>query len=361
MALVSLQEISLAFTGKVLFDKITLQLNRGERIALIGRNGVGKTTLMKVMSDEIGVDSGKVVYQKNVKITHLSQEIPKDIKGTVYEIVLSGLGEQSKLLTQYYKINRQLEIKQNTSLLSRLDKIQTELNHTDGWKTDNVVKRVLTNMDLDPNSDFRTLSGGQKRRVLLARSLVINPDVLMLDEPTNHLDIDSINWLEEFLLDYGGCLFFVTHDRTFLENIATRIIELDRGKLFSSECDYKTFLQRKQRELESEEKERSLFEKKLAEEEIWIRKGIRARRTRNEGRVRALMKMREQKRSQLKRIGKAKITLDESEKSGSQVINAENISYKYNNEYLFKNFSTRIMRGDKIGVVGPNGSGKTTL
>lgn len=361
MALVSLQEISLAFTGRILFDKITLQLEKGERVALIGRNGSGKTTLMRVVSDEISVDSGRVVYQKDIRITHLSQEIPKDITGTVFDIVLSGLGEQSELLKEFYSVNKQLETKQSEILLSKLDKIQSEINLRDGWKTDNIVKQVLSIMKLDPDSNFETLSGGQKRRVLLAKSLVINPDVLMLDEPTNHLDIDSINWLEEFLKDFSGCLFFVTHDRTFLQNLATRIIELDRGKIFSSECDYKTFLERKQRELDSEEKERALFDKKLAEEEIWIRKGIRARRTRNEGRVRALMKMREQKRTQFKRLGNAKFILDESDKSGKLVIRADEIGYKYNDSFLFRNFSTRIMRGDKIGIIGPNGSGKTTL
>ncbi|MGH7884183.1 MAG: ATP-binding cassette domain-containing protein [Thermodesulfobacteriota bacterium] len=361
MALVSLQEISLAFSGKILFNKISVQLEAGERIALIGRNGVGKTTLMKVISESTGVDSGKVVLQRNTKVAHLSQEIPKDISGKIFDIVLSGLGEQSKLLSDYYKINKKLGKEQTPALLSQLDNIQTQLNRTDGWKLDNTVKQVLTNMELDPENDFATLSGGQKRRVLLAKAIVSNPDVLMLDEPTNHLDINSINWLEEFLLVFKGCLFFVTHDRTFLERLATRIIELDRGELFSSQCNYKTFLERKQMELDSEEKERALFDKKLAEEEVWIRKGVRARRTRNEGRVRELIKMREEKRRQLNRIGKAKINIEESEKSGRLVIKAENIGHKYDGDYLFKDFTTRIMRGDKIGVIGPNGSGKTTL
>lgn len=361
MALVSLQEISLAFSGKIIFDKITLQLEAGERVALIGRNGVGKTTLMKVISEDIGIDSGKVVLQKNAKVAHLSQEIPKDTSGSVFNIVLSGLGEQSKLISEYYQINKKLEKEQPPSLLNQLDNIQSQLDRTDGWKLDNTVKQVLTNMQLDPESDFKTLSGGQKRRVLLAKAIVSQPDVLMLDEPTNHLDISSINWLEEFLLGFKGCLFFVTHDRTFLEKLATRIVELDRGNLFSSQCDYKTFLERKQIELDSEEKGRALFDKKLAQEEVWIRKGIRARRTRNEGRVKALLKMREEKRKQLNRIGKAKINLGESEKSGRLVIKAEDIGHKYDGGYLFKDFSTRIMRGDKIGVIGPNGSGKTTL
>lgn len=361
MSVISLQEISLAISGKILFEDITLQLEIGQRVAMIGRNGVGKTTLMKVISGDVTVDSGKVVFQKGVKVAYLSQEIPNDINGITFDIVLSGLGEKSGLLSRYYNINRKLEKVQNPSLLKELDNIQAELERTDAWKTDNTVKQVLTNMKLDPESDFSTLSGGQKRRVLLARALVSDPDVLMLDEPTNHLDIDSIKWLEDFLKSYKGCLFFVTHDRTFMQKLSTRIVELDRGKLFSSECDYNTFVERRQAELDAEQKERALFEKKLAEEEVWIRKGIRARRTRNEGRVRALMKMREQKRAQLNRIGKAKINIDEAERSGKLVINAENIGHQYHGTYLFKDFSTRIMRGDKIGLIGPNGSGKTTL
>ncbi|NIX15954.1 MAG: ATP-binding cassette domain-containing protein [Candidatus Dadabacteria bacterium] len=361
MPLISLNEVKLSFGGPLLFDDLNLQIEQGERVALIGRNGVGKTSLMKVIAGEYDVDDGKISYQKGLTVTHLPQEIPKDIKGKTFDIVLSGLGERAKLINDYYHLSREVSSKSSPELLKRLDGMQAELERTDGWKIESGVESVISHLGLQPESEFQNLSGGQKRRVLLARALVINPDLLMLDEPTNHLDIDSIQWLEEFLKACKSTLFFVTHDRKFMKNLATRIIELDRGSIFNWQCNYETFLQRKQQEMDSEEKHNTLFDKKLAAEEQWLRKGVRARQTRNEGRVRALMKMREEKRARRTEIGNAKMLTQKSELSGRQVIKATNISISYTDEKLINEFSTLIMRSDKVGIIGPNGSGKTTL
>ncbi len=361
MALISLQEISLAFGGPLLFEDLSLQLEAGERVALLGRNGVGKTTLMKVLAGQIGIDQGEIVYQKGVKVTHLPQEVPRDIKGTVFDIVFSGLGERAKLLSDYHHLTQRLHSEHAPELMRELDRLQGELDSTQGWDLNAEVEFILSHVKIDGEADFTTLSAGQKRRVLLAKALVIKPEVLLLDEPTNHLDIDTINWLEEFLKDYSGTVFFVTHDRMFMTHLATRIIELDRGKIFNWSCDYPTFLQRKQMALEIESAQRADFDKKLAEEEVWIRKGVKARRTRNEGRVKALELMREEKKSQRHQIGQARIQAQEAETSGRLVIKATHLNFSYGENCLIRHFSTQIARGDKIGVIGANGSGKTTL
>ena len=361
MALISLQEITLSFGGPLVFDHVSMQLEPGERVALLGRNGVGKTTLMKAMAGQIEIDRGDIIYQKGVKITHLPQEVPNDIKGTVFDIVFSGLGERAKLLSEYHHVTHRLHSEHTPQLLQELGRLQTELDHTNGWDLDSQVENVLSHMQLDGETEFETLSGGQKRRALLAKALVIKPEILLLDEPTNHLDIDTINWLEEFLKDYPGTLFFVTHDRMFMTRLATRIIELDRGKIFNWVCDYPTFLQRKQMALEIESVQRAEFDKKLAEEEVWIRKGIKARRTRNEGRVRSLERMREEKKAQRQQIGQARIQAQETNASGRLVVKAQHLGFSYGDQNIIKDFSIQIMRGDKIGVIGANGSGKTTL
>jgi ATP-binding cassette subfamily F protein uup len=361
MALISLQEISLAFGGPLLFDKLSLQVEPRERIALLGRNGTGKTTLMKVMAGQIEIDDGEIIFQKGVKVTHLPQEVPNDIKGTVFDIVFSGLGDRAKVLSDYHHITHRMHTDHSDAIMAELDRVQSELDKTNGWDLNSEVENVLTQMHLDGEAEFETLSGGQKRRALLAKALILKPDILLLDEPTNHLDIDTINWLEGFLKDYPGTLFFVTHDRMFMSHLSTRILELDRGKLFSWECDYQTFLQRKQMALENEAVQRMEFAKKLAEEEVWIRKGVKARRTRNEGRVKALERMREEKSAQRQQIGKARIQSHEAEASGHLVIKASNLGFSYGEKPIIRDFSTQIMRGDKIGVIGANGSGKTTL
>ncbi len=361
MALISLQEITLAFGGPLLFERLSLQLEAGERVALLGRNGVGKTTLMKVMAGQVEIDGGEIVYQKGIKVTHLPQEVPHDIKGTVFDVVFEGLGERAKLLSDYHHVTHRLHTEHTPALMQELDRLQTEIDKTNGWDLENEVEYVLSQMKLDGEADFEKLSGGQKRRTLLARALVVKPEILLLDEPTNHLDIDTINWLEEFLKTYPGTLFFVTHDRMFMTHLATRIVELDRGKIYNWSCDYATFLERKKMVLDIEAAQRADFDKKLAEEEVWIRKGVKARRTRNEGRVKALERMREEKKSQRQMIGKARIVAQEAENSGHLVIKAAHLGFHYGEQCIIRDFSTQIMRGDKIGVIGANGSGKTTL
>nr|MBU1328003.1 ATP-binding cassette domain-containing protein [Candidatus Omnitrophota bacterium] len=361
MALISLQEINLAFGGPLIFDCLSLQLESGERVALLGRNGAGKTTLMKVMSGQQNLNNGNVIVQKGIQIAYLPQEVPIDITGTVFDIVLSGLGKRAELLSQYHHLTHRLQTDQSPELLRQLDTLQNKLDHTDSWDLDNQVEDVIANMKLDPDSDFTMLSGGQKRRTLLARALVLKPEILLLDEPTNHLDIDSMLWLEGFLRSYPGTVFFVTHDRMFMSRLATRILELDRGKIFSWTCDYKTFLERKQAALDVEETRWDHFDKKLAEEEIWIRKGVKARRCRNEGRVKALERLREEKKAQRKAIGQVRMRAQKVDPSGHRVAKISQLSFGYEEKCLVKDFSTQIMRGDKIGVIGPNGSGKTTL
>jgi len=361
MALISLQEINLAFGGPFIFDCLSLQLESGERVALLGRNGAGKTTLMKVMSGQQNLNKGNVIVQKGIQIAYLPQEVPIDITGTVFDIVLSGLGKRVELLSQYHHLIHRLQADQSPELLRQLNTLQNKLDYTDSWDLDNQVEDVIAKMKLDPDSDFAMLSGGQKRRTLLARALVLKPEILLLDEPTNHLDIDSMLWLEGFLRSYPGTVFFVTHDRMFMSHLAARILELDRGKIFSWTCDYKTFLERKQAALDVEETRWDHFDKKLAEEEIWIRKGVKARRCRNEGRVKALERLREEKKAQRKTIGQVRMRAQKVDPSGHRVAKISQLSFGYEEKCLVKDFSTQIMRGDKIGVIGPNGSGKTTL
>jgi len=361
MALISLQEISLAFGGPKIFDQLSFHLEQGERVALLGRNGTGKTTLMKVMAGQLGVDDGKTIFQKGIQVTHLPQEVPNDIKGTVFDIVLSGLGARAKLVSDYHHVSHRLHTEHTPELLRQLDHLQAELDRTQGWDINQQVEQVISHLKLDGDNEFEQLSGGQKRRVLLAKALVLKPDVLLLDEPTNHLDVDSIIWLEEFLKNYPGTIFFVTHDRMFMTHLATRIIELDRGQLFSWACDYRTFLERKQMSLEMEAARWENFDKKLAEEEVWIRKGVKARRCRNEGRVKALEELRAEKRAQRKVMGQIKIKTQKVDQSGHLVIKAAHLGFSYGEKCLIRDFSTQVMRGDKIGVIGPNGSGKTTL
>lgn len=345
----------------MLFDRLSLQVEPNERIALLGRNGTGKTTLMKVMAGQVEIDGGEMILQKGVRVTHLPQEVPNNLSGMVFDIVFSGLGERAKVLSDYHHVTHRMHTDHSDEIMRELDRVQSELDKINGWDLNSEVENVLTQMHLDGEAEFETLSGGQKRRALLAKALILKPDILLLDEPTNHLDIDTINWLEGFLKNYPGTLFFVTHDRMFMSHLSTRILELDRGKLFSWACDYPTFLERKQMALENEAVQRLDFAKKLAEEEVWIRKGVKARRTRNEGRVKALERMRQEKMAQRQQIGKARIVSHEAEASGHLVIKASNLGFSYGDKCIIRDFSTQIMRGDKIGVIGANGSGKTTL
>lgn len=360
MALLTLRNVTLSFGGPPLLDGVDLQIEPGERLCLVGRNGTGKSTLMKLLDGELQADSGEILARQGLKVARLTQEVPHGLQGDVFDVVADGLGEQGRLLAEYHHVSQQLAGGDET-LLTRLERIQHELEACDGWQTNQRVEAVISRLKLPADSEFAALSGGMKRRVLLARELVREPDLLLLDEPTNHLDVAAIDWLEEFLLGWGGTLLFITHDRMFLQNLATRIIELDRGQLTSWPGDYQTYLRRKAEALEAEAQQNALFDKRLAQEEAWIRQGIKARRTRNEGRVRALKAMREERSERRERSGKARVAVTEAERSGKIVIEAQEIGMAYAGRTLFHDFSTSIMRGDKVGILGPNGSGKTTL
>ena len=358
----SLQDVRLAFGGPELLDGVTLHIERGERVCLVGRNGAGKSTLMRIIAGEISPDSGTVIREQGVRISSLEQEVPQDLSGTVFEAVSAGLGGIADLLTVYHELSNRLSHADKTAqLVAELERIQHRIESAGGWQIQQRVETVLSRLHLDPDAVAGELSGGYKRRVLLARALVNEPDLLLLDEPTNHLDIDSIAWLEEFLHEFRGALLFITHDRKFISNLATRIVELDRGRVTDWPGDYKTYVSRRQAELDSEAVHDALFDKKLAQEEAWIRQGIKARRTRNEGRVRALRELRNERLRRRETDGPAAMRLNEAARSGRLVIEAKGVGHSYEGAPLIKDFSTVIMRGDKIGIIGPNGSGKTTL
>jgi ABC transport system ATP-binding/permease protein len=361
MALLSLRQVSLALGGPALLDDVTLVIERGERVCLLGRNGAGKSTLLRVVAGDQAPDAGEVVRQQGMVVARLPQQIPDDIAGATFDVVAHGLGALGDLLARYHDVGHRLATESSDALLARLDRLHHEVEAADGWRAHNRVETVITNLGLDPDAEFATLSGGLKRRVLLAQALVGEPDLLLLDEPTNHLDIESIAWLERFLLDEGRTLLFVTHDRAFLRRLATRIVELDRGRLYDWACDYDTFLARKAEVLAAEAKQWAEFDRKLAQEEVWIRKGIQARRTRNEGRVRRLETMREQRQARRTQPGAARLQVQESERSGRLVIEARDVFYAFPEKTIVSDFSTTIVRGDRVGIVGPNGSGKTTL
>ncbi len=369
MALINFQDVSLSFGGPNLLNGLNLQIHEGEKISLLGRNGAGKSTMMKVIHGLVEPDSGKIFRSKDLRTSILQQDVPDGITGSVYAVLSMGIVDEEDAV--HHDHLEQKHIRQ--------------------------IERVISLMSLDPEPEFETLSAGMKRRVLLGQALVNDPDILLLDEPTNHLDIDSIKWLEDFLVRYEKTVFFVTHDRAFLQKVAKRILEIDRGNIFDWNCDYQTFLKRKESWLESEDTQNALFDRKLAQEEIWIRKGIKARRTRNEGRVRALKAMRNERSKRLEQQGTVKIDMIQSERSGKLVIEAENIEFTYtlppvmgdfkqdvcvssadamsgkrgvmasgqrgreNEDLIVKNFSTTIMRGDKVGFIGPNGCGKSTM
>ncbi len=360
MAFINLRNISLAFGGPPVFEDISLRIAKGERICLLGRNGTGKSTLLKVIAGELPPDDGVIDRQQGLRVARLEQDIPRNLQGTIYEAIAQGLGPIGVHLSCYRKLSQRME-QGEIDLHNELSDVQHELESCDGWAHQQRIEQVLSRLKLPADHLVATLSGGLMRRVLLARALAVDPEILLLDEPTNHLDIESITWLEEFLKRENLTLVFVTHDRAFLRNLATRIVEIDRGRLFDFACDYDTFLQRKEELLHAESQENARFDKRMAEEEIWIRKGIKARRTRNEGRVRALQKMREEHRQRRERIGTARFNLQEAERSGKLVAKVEGLSFAYGDASVVKNFSTTVMRGDRIGILGPNGIGKTTL
>lgn len=359
--LVTLDNVSLAFGLDLLLDNAKLQISPGERICLIGRNGVGKSSLLKIIDGTQMPDSGQVFRKPNLKIGRLAQELPQVISGTVYEFVAEGLAETGKLLSAYHDLINKLSYSHTAADLIKLESLQHQIDAKNGWQFEQDIKQVLDRLGLDPDKSISELSGGWQRRVALAQALVSHPDLLLLDEPTNHLDIDAIQWLEDQLMNSSVGLLFITHDRALLRRLATRIIELDRGQLTSWPGDYDNFLRRKEEMLHAESKQNALFDKKLAQEEAWIRQGIKARRTRNEGRVRALEAMRLERSKRRELQSKADFNLNEAAKSGHLVVEAESISHYFDDKCIIDHFSLRIMRGDRIGLIGPNGIGKSTL
>jgi ATP-binding cassette subfamily F protein uup len=361
MALVSLQDIKVSFGGPLLLEGVDLSIDKGERVCLVGRNGMGKSTIMKLIMGEVKPDGGKLVFQQGVRITLLTQEVPHDVQGSVFDVVSSAFGEQGKLLAEYHHVSAKLAHDHSDKLMAELEDVQHKFESAGGWQMQQRVDTILSRLQLPEDAEFSELSGGLKRRVLLAKALASEPDLLLLDEPTNHLDIDAIAWLEEFLLSFNGALLFVTHDRMLLRKLATRIVDLDRGRLTSWPGNYQTYLELKQAALDSEAVENAKFDKKLAAEEVWIRQGVKARRTRNEGRVRALKDLRNTRSARREVEGTARMQMQEAERTGKLVIDAQNASFSYNDRPVVQNFSTTIIRGDKVGIIGPNGSGKTTL
>jgi len=358
VALLSLRSICLAFGGPPLFDGINLQIEAGDRLCLLGRNGTGKSTLLKLISGELPPEGGEISRQQGLRVALVSQEVPQGLAGTVFDVVASGMGNASALLAEYHQVSHQLAQEGSEALLARLETLQHKLEESGGWHLHQEVERLLNRLQLEADDEFCALSGGTKRRVLLAKALVGEPDILLLDEPTNHLDIDTIVWLEDFLLKNIRTVLFVTHDRAFARRLSNRIAELDRGRMYAFSCGYDEFVERREALLEAEVTRQALFDKKLAQEEVWVRQGIKARRTRNEGRVRALKQLREEQRE---RLGTAKIQLQEGERSGRMVAEAEAVSFAYDNRPVITELTTTIMRGDRVGIIGPNGSGKTTL
>lgn len=361
MSLIRLNDIHFSVGTQIVLDGAALEIARGERIALVGRNGAGKSTLLRILGGELNADSGERWVRPTTRIARLEQEVPQGTEGkTLFEVVAEGLGELGALMQRHHELSHAVA-QGDAKALSAFDRVHHELEAAGGWSRNQRVEATLTRLGLDPDRSFDSLSGGQRRRTLLARALVIEPDVLLLDEPTNHLDIDTIDWLEQELKKFPGALVFVTHDRVFLQHLATRIVEIDRGWLSDWPGDYSNYLRRREERLAAEQSEQARFDKKLAQEEVWIRQGIKARRTRNEGRVRALKAMRDERRQRREHTGQARLRIKEAERSGRLVIETKEVSYRYDDADIIADFSTTILRGDKVGIIGPNGCGKSTL
>lgn len=361
MALIWTNDISISFGGPMLLDGAKLQIAAGERIGLVGRNGSGKTTLLKALMGDIPLDRGEIKESGNVKIAMLPQEVPEDLPGTVYDVVAAGGREHLELIRIHQDLALRITRSGDDNFLRKLDQVQRELETSGGWRHHQIVNMVINKSGLDPHTEFRLLSAGWKRRVFLAKALVNEPDILILDEPTNHLDITAILWLEDFLLNFERTALFVTHDRMFLQKLATRIVEIDRGQLISFACDYATYIERREALLEAEERQRQESDKKLAREESWIRQGVKARRTRNEGRVRALLRLRQERAQRRDQKGSVRLMIQEAKRSGRLVVEAEAITFAHDEVPIIKELSCTIIRGDKLGIIGPNGAGKTTL
>jgi ATP-binding cassette subfamily F protein uup len=360
MPLVTLDQVSVAYGHLPLLDSVSLQIDPGERIAIVGRNGTGKSTLLQVVGGSLSPDSGTIWRQPGLKVSRLVQDVPLSSERPVFDVVAEGLGDLRTLITEYHHAAAAAADGRPGSL-ERLGRLQHELEERGGWHLEQRVELILERLDLPADQIVDALSGGWRRRTLLAQTLVNQPDLLLLDEPTNHLDIDAITWLERFLLEYPGTIVFVTHDRAFLARLATRVIDLDRGRLTSWPGDYATFVRKKDEWLANEAVLQEKFDKKLAVEEAWLRQGIKARRTRNEGRVRALLAMRTDRAARRTAIGTARIQVEQADASGRMVFQAEDLGKRFGDRVVIRSFSARVMRGDRIGLIGPNGAGKTTL
>ncbi|WP_257389463.1 ATP-binding cassette domain-containing protein, partial [Tahibacter caeni] len=358
MPLLQLRQVDYSVGGPLLLDHVDFSLDANERVCIVGRNGAGKSTLMKLIAGEIRPDDGTVQVDGGTRVARLAQEVPQATAGSVFDVVAQGLGELGAWLAQFHHLSHALDVPGNTEALAA---VQARIESVHGWDLDRRVGDVLARLDLPEDADFAALSGGMKRRVLLAQALVQAPDVLLLDEPTNHLDIESIAWMEDFLRQFRGSIVFVTHDRSFLRALATRIVEIDRGKLTSWPGDYDNYLRRREERLHAEAQENARFDKLLAQEEVWIRQGIKARRTRDEGRVRRLRQMRVERAQRRELAGTARMELADAARSGKRVVEAKHVYFAYERRPMVVNFSCNVQRGDRIGIIGPNGSGKTTL
>jgi ABC transport system ATP-binding/permease protein len=360
MAVLSLRDVAFGFGGRPLVEQANLQIERGERIGLVGRNGTGKSTLMRVLAGDLEPEAGLVERVAGLRVARQIQDVPSGSAGTIWDEVAAGIGEAGPAVAAHRRLHSGREIGAEERV--ELERLSRMADPEKTWVWERKVDQTLTRMDLDPEASFASLSAGMKRRVLLAQALVNDPEVLFLDEPTNHLDLEAIAWLEDFLSRFAGTLVFVTHDRVFLAKLATRIVEIDRGRLFDWTCDYPTFLDRKEAALAAEDRQQELFDKRLAQEEVWIRQGVKARRTRNEGRVRALEQMRRDRAARRAKVGTAQVEIpQEAERSGQLVLQTKGVGFTRGDRDIVRDLSTTIMRGDKVGVIGPNGCGKTTL
>jgi len=361
MAILSLQQVTIGYGGEPVLENVCLQIDKGERLCLVGRNGSGKSTLLQVIAGELTPESGDRSAQQGIRIARLIQQVPRDMHGTVFDVVAKGLGQSGETLSAYHRLHDAGDL-EDPKVLDTLAKLQHTLDETHAWSFQPVIDETLSLMGLDKDDDFDVLSSGMKRRVLLARCLVTQPDILILDEPTNHLDLKAIVWLEDFLTDYRGCLLLVSHDRTFVRKVASGILDIDRMCVSRYDCNFDTYLKRKQQDIASELRQNELFDKRLAQEEVWIRRGVQARRTRNEGRVRRLMDLRGQRSQRRELVGNVRLQTQETRSTGRKVVELKQVTFAYSgSDTVIKDLSTTLMRGDRVGIIGPNGVGKTTL
>ncbi|CAM3693408.1 MULTISPECIES: ATP-binding cassette ATPase Uup [Pseudoalteromonas] len=362
MDLIRISKAQLAYGTHPLLDNADAIIESGERVCVVGRNGAGKSTLLKVLDGQVILDDGEINQLGSIKISRLEQDPPKGASGSVFDYVAQGMPEIANLLIDYHHVSTQLQTQCTDQLLNKLERLSNQLEAADGWRFDSRIQLVLTRLELSPEAKLESLSGGWLRKVALARALVSEPDLLLLDEPTNHLDMESVMWLEQFLKEFKGGIVFISHDRAFIRAVATRILDLDRGKLISYPGDYATYLEQKAHDLKVEEAQNALFDKRLAEEEAWIRQGVKARRTRNEGRVRELKQLRNERKQRVDQVGKTDFNIETADRSGKLVFEAKHLNHQFNKDKVIaRDFSTLVMRGDRIGLVGPNGIGKTTL